>query len=103
MFRKLMGTAILMFLVLANIGFAQSTATLQGTITAATGAVVPGAKIAVHNLATGEERNAESDPAGGRFGPRRPFGTLRARATGPGVATTAPTISLPATSRHTQH
>src|SRR5260370_83456 len=42
MFRKLMGTAILMFLVLANIGFAQSTATLQGTITDATGALVPG-------------------------------------------------------------
>ncbi len=88
MFRKLMGTAILMFLVLANIGFAQSTATLQGTITDATGAVVPGAKIAVHNLATGEERNAESDSAGAYLVPSLPIGTYRVSVTAPGMQNT---------------
>src|SRR5260370_12386279 len=88
MFRKLMGTAILMFLVLANIGFAEARATLQGTITDATGAVVRGAKIAVHNLATGEERNAESDSAGAYLVPSLPIGTYRVSVTAPGMQNT---------------
>jgi hypothetical protein len=43
---------------------AQSTATLQGTITDAQGAVVPGVSIVIRNQATGFERNAVTDAAG---------------------------------------
>lgn len=45
---------------------AQSTAGLQGTVVDAQGATVSGAKVTVHNLATGQERTTESD-AGGSF------------------------------------
>src|SRR5260370_29216866 len=88
MFRKLMGTAILMFLVLANIGFAEARATLQGTITDATGAVVRGAKIAVENVARGEERNGESDSAGAYLVPSVPIGTYGVSVTAPGMQNT---------------
>jgi hypothetical protein len=54
----------MLILVAANSAVAQSTATFEGTVTDAAGAVVPGAKMVVHNLATGEECNGESDSAG---------------------------------------
>src|SRR5438093_28881 len=44
--------------------WAQSTATLQGTVTDQQGAVVPGATIVVRNLATGVERSLVTDAAG---------------------------------------
>ncbi len=43
---------------------AQSTATLSGTVTDPTGAVLPGASVVVHNLATGADRTVVSDRAG---------------------------------------
>ncbi|MGA8110438.1 MAG: carboxypeptidase regulatory-like domain-containing protein [Acidobacteriaceae bacterium] len=43
---------------------AQSTANLSGTVTDPSGAVVPGAKVTVHNLATGTDRATRSDSAG---------------------------------------
>ncbi len=43
---------------------AQSTANLSGTVTDPSGAVVPGAQITIHNLATGTERATRSDSAG---------------------------------------
>ena len=43
---------------------AQSTATLSGTVTDPSGAVLPQAKITVHGLATGVDRTAVSDSAG---------------------------------------
>ncbi len=44
---------------------AQSTATLQGTVTDPQGAVVGNAKVTVRNRETGAERTAETDEAGG--------------------------------------
>src|SRR5277367_446629 len=44
--------------------FAQSTATLSGTVTDPTGAVVPGAQVTVHSLATGLDRQLVTDGAG---------------------------------------
>src|SRR5437773_10908380 len=44
--------------------WAQSTATLQGTVTDQQGAVVPGATIVVRNLTTGVERSLVTDAAG---------------------------------------
>ena len=44
--------------------WAQSTATLQGTVTDSQGAVVPGVALTIRNAATGQERTAMSDAAG---------------------------------------
>jgi hypothetical protein len=58
----------LLLLVLLGIGsagaWAQSTATLSGTVTDPTGAVVPGAHVTVHSLATSLDREVVTDGAG---------------------------------------
>src|SRR5216683_684047 len=53
-------------LLLVSVGacFAQSTATLSGTVTDPSGAVVPGAQVTVHSLATGLDRQLVTDSAG---------------------------------------
>ena len=43
---------------------AQSTSTLQGTVTDTQGAVMPGVTIVVKNTATGAERTVTTDAAG---------------------------------------
>ncbi len=68
-----------------NRALAQSTASIQGTITDATGAVVQAAKITAHNMATGEERSAVSDSAGLYVLPSLPVGTYRVNVTAPGM------------------
>ena len=80
-------SAVLLALGSANLSFAQSTATLGGTITDATGAVVPGAKIVVHNNGTGEERNAESSSAGVYLVPSLPVGNYRVTVSAAGLQT----------------
>src|SRR3954452_2579831 len=44
--------------------YAQSTATLQGTVTDPQSAIMPGVSIMVHNTATNQERNVVTDAAG---------------------------------------
>src|SRR5271154_179128 len=53
-------------LLVVSVGacFAQSTATLSGVVTDPTGAVVPGAQVIVHSLATGLDRQLVTDNAG---------------------------------------
>ena len=53
-------------LLLVSVGgsFAQSTATLSGVVTDPSGAVVPGAQVTVHSLATGLDRQLVTDNAG---------------------------------------
>ena len=53
-------------LLLVSVGacFAQSTATLSGVVTDPSGAVVPGAQVTVHSLATGLDRQITTDSAG---------------------------------------
>src|SRR5579872_350705 len=77
--------AIAALIALAPVAFSQSTATVTGLITDASGAVVPGAKIVVHNLGTGEERSAESDSAGVYLVPSLPVGTYRINVTSAGM------------------
>ena len=61
-----------------RIACAQSTfGTLTGTVTDASGAVVPGASVVATNLATGVERTALSDPAGDFQMPNLDAGTYR--------------------------
>ncbi|HST51926.1 MAG TPA: TonB-dependent receptor [Pyrinomonadaceae bacterium] len=51
-------------LLLSATASAQSTATVQGTVTDQQGAVVPNAKVVVHSNATGLERTAQTDSDG---------------------------------------
>ena len=53
-----------LFSVCALSAWGQSTATLSGTVTDPSGAVVPGAHVKVHSLATGIERVIDTDSAG---------------------------------------
>jgi len=63
---KLMKSIILasVFSFAAAVAFGQSVASLNGTVTDPTGAVVPGAKVTVHSLATGLDNNLVTDSAG---------------------------------------
>ena len=56
----------LLFLALAvgSLGMAQTTATLSGVVTDASGAVLPGAQVTVTNVETGLRRSVTSDAAG---------------------------------------
>ena len=83
------GPALLIFLVILSTCpddmLGQSTAALQGTITDASGAVVPGAKIVVRSQDTGEERTVESDSAGVYVVSALPVGTYRVNVTASGM------------------
>ncbi len=50
--------------VFSAMAYAQSTATLQGTVTDASGAVLAGARITIHSIGTGQDREVEADSAG---------------------------------------
>lgn len=51
-------------LLLSTVSFAQSTATLSGQVKDASGAVIPGAAIAIQNVETNVVRTTESNPEG---------------------------------------
>ncbi len=59
------------------VALAQSTATFQGSVLDAQGAVIAGAKVTVKNLATNLEREAESDATGNFSIPALPAGNYR--------------------------
>jgi hypothetical protein len=69
--------------------FAQSTATLSGTVKDPSGAALPGAQIVIRNLGTGTERTLTSDTAGQYVAPSLPPGdySLSATASGFGAYT----------------
>ncbi len=71
--------------------FAQSTATIQGTVTDATGASVPNATVSVRNQNTGEERSTVTDASGLYVIPSLPVGTYRIEVKASGMQTTAAT------------
>ena len=66
---------------------AQSSATLSGTVTDPTGAVVPAAHVKVHSLATGAERDLTTDAAGLYVAPSLQPGDYEVDATAPGFST----------------
>lgn len=61
---KIRAIALATIVLTAVAGYAQSTATLSGSITDPSGAVVPQAKVTVHGIATGLDRVVSSDSAG---------------------------------------
>ncbi|HEV7500605.1 MAG TPA: carboxypeptidase-like regulatory domain-containing protein, partial [Vicinamibacteria bacterium] len=86
MAKKALLTGLSVLLAFATAGplWAQSTASLQGTVTDAQGAVVPGASVTASNPATGVLRSALTDNAGYYQMAALPVGTyqVEARLTG---------------------
>jgi hypothetical protein len=66
---------------------AQSTATLQGTVTDAQGAALPGAAVSVRNVATGGQRDVVSDNHGDYQVASLPVGLYRVEVSAPGFQT----------------
>jgi outer membrane receptor protein involved in Fe transport len=62
-------------------------ATLSGTVTDASGAVVPGAQISIKNLATGVTRDVVTDTAGFYTAPNLLPGSYEVRSSAPGFTT----------------
>jgi len=75
-------------LLFAASALAQSTAAVQGTVTDASGAVVPKASLTVRNQSTGEERSTVTDSAGAYLVPSLPVGTYRVEVKASGMQTT---------------
>lgn len=69
--------------------FGQSTGAIQGTVTDATGAVVPNAIVSVKDPAHGVAREQATDSAGIYFIPSLPVGTYSVEVKAPGLAPTA--------------
>src|ERR1700732_2024098 len=80
---------ILAFFVLASISlFAQTfRGTVLGTVTDASGAVISGAKVAVRNVNTGQERTTETSADGSYSVPELPIGTYTVTITQSGFQT----------------
>jgi hypothetical protein len=70
--------------VLGASALAQSTASLSGTVSDATGAVVVNAKVVATNQATGVESATQTDTAGAYLFPSLPIGIYRIQVTAPG-------------------
>ena len=70
--------------VLGASSLAQSTASLSGTVSDATGAVVVNAKVVATNQATGVESATRTDTAGAYLFPSLPIGIYRIQVTAPG-------------------
>ncbi len=85
-----LGVTLALFFLLTVFGGiesarAQSTATLQGTVTDQSGAVVPNAKITLTNEATNLQRTATTDAAGNYSVPFLPAGSYRIEAQAAGL------------------
>src|SRR5258708_1925847 len=76
-------------LMFIRAAFAQSTAAIQGTVTDATGAVVPNATVTVKNTGTGEERVTQTDNAGLYNVPALAPGTYRVEVKASGMSSMA--------------
>ncbi len=73
----------------------QSTASLSGTVTDPSGAVIVNAQVTVHSLATGADRVVQTDSAGLYFVPSLQPGDYRVKVTASGFsANTVPKITL---------
>ncbi len=76
----------LSLLLLSPVALAQSTATLAGTVKDATGAVLPGATVVLHNNGTGADRTITSDGAGEYVVPSLTPGDYRVTVDAPGFS-----------------
>ncbi|HLJ46416.1 MAG TPA: TonB-dependent receptor [Bryobacteraceae bacterium] len=74
-------------LFFGGLTFAQSTASITGTIVDATGAPIPGATVTIHNLGTGEEHVAKTDTSGIYLVTSLPVGRYRVESKSQGMRT----------------
>lgn len=77
------------FLLFSGFIFAQSTASIRGTVLDATGSPIPNASVSVKNQATGEEHVTKTDATGIYLVSSLPVGTYRLEVQSPGMQTTA--------------
>ncbi|MBI4444009.1 MAG: TonB-dependent receptor [Acidobacteria bacterium] len=85
---RVRGLSLFVFLCAASVSFAQmSTGTISGTVSDATGAVVPGATVTVKNVDTGLTRNLEANERGRFVAPQLPVGSFEITATSQGFQT----------------
>ena len=85
---KLLGTLLwgIGFLGLASSLYAQSDSTLMGSVADTTGAIIPKAKISIHNMKTGATRDVQSDEAGAYSVPGLPAAQYEITAEANGLA-----------------
>lgn len=74
---------LLISFALGGLAHAQSTSSLNGTVTDPTGAAVPNAQVVAKNQATGVETKTATDGAGAFLFPSLPIGTYRIEVTAP--------------------
>ena len=92
---RLLGIFFILVGLCALTARGQSTASLSGTVTDPSGAVVPNAKVTVHSLATGLDRVVSTDSAGLYIVPSLIPGDYRVQATASGFGTyTVPKVTL---------
>src|SRR5262247_4016108 len=85
----------LMLAAFSSSAFAQSTATLQGSVTDQSGSVISGAKVTVRNQATGAERIVQTDSDGNYQAAALPPGVYRVEAQAQGFGSqTASDLTL---------
>src|SRR5215467_13104024 len=75
---------VLLFIVFSTTGFAQSTATLGGTVSDASGALIPGVAVTAKNIQTGVVTSAVSNETGAYQFPNLQTGTYTVTAELPG-------------------
>lgn len=90
----LMGVAIMAAVCGVKAAAQSGAGSIQGTVTDATGAVIPGASIHVVNQATGVANDTKSNPAGFYQVPSLFTGTYRVTATAPGMKTSEAKVEL---------
>src|SRR5437667_4311489 len=84
-----------LILLLAGPGTAQTvTGILQGTVTDANGAVVPGAEVLIHNLDTGQERTLKTNSEGFYVASFMPLGRYSVSASQKGFAKVQESIEI---------
>jgi hypothetical protein len=91
-FTRFTGHLLLLLCLLAGtarMGRAQSTATLEGTVSDPNGNAVPGAKVLARNVGTGVETQTVADNAGQYLFPSLPIGLYRVEVSQQGFETVA--------------
>jgi hypothetical protein len=75
---------LFLFFAFGSVAHAQSTASLNGTVTDSTGATVPSAKVVAKNMATNVDNTTTADGAGAYLFPSLPIGPYRLEVSAPG-------------------
>lgn len=96
--------SLLMLCVLSRPLMAQSTGSLNGTVTDPTGAAVPNAKVSATNTATGVTSSTQTDSAGAYLFPSLPIGAYRMEVAASGFQkATISNLKLPVATSVTQN